>query len=250
MNIKYLLFDYGGTIDTNGIHWGRLIWYFYRRNAINVSENDFYDAYVYTERTLDSIRLIQPTDSFKRTLSTKISLQLDWLNEHEKVKLPISVKTSVRKKLVECLYNFTRRTVSSNANVLTILKQNGYHIGLVSNFYGNLHTVLSEMGLGGMFEVIVESTEANVRKPDPYIYSLAAERMKIKKAEDVMVIGDSYKNDIIPATSLGFNTAWIRDPRTTAIVSVFDKKYSPVELKVPTLTINKLSQIIHYLGLG
>ena len=247
MNIKYLLFDYGGTIDTNGIHWGRLIWYYYKKNAIDITEHDFYDSYVYAERTLDSVKMIDPTDTFKRTLSKKIGLQLDWLNDHGKVCMSTFVKNHIKDKLVSSLYRFAYRTVSSNANVLDILKQNGYRLALVSNFYGNLHSVLKEMRLEDLFEVVVESKEVNIRKPDPGIYSFAAERLGVKDAEEVLVVGDSYTNDIVPANSLGYNTAWVRDQRTAAIVSIFEKKYSLSELQLPTVTISKLFQLISYL---
>ena len=40
-----LLFDFGGTLDTAGCHWGRFLWYAYKRNEIHVSEEPFREAY-------------------------------------------------------------------------------------------------------------------------------------------------------------------------------------------------------------
>ena len=32
-----LLFDFGGTLDTAGCHWGKFLWYAYKRNGIPVT---------------------------------------------------------------------------------------------------------------------------------------------------------------------------------------------------------------------
>ena len=36
-----LLFDFGGTLDTAGCHWGKFLWYAYKRNGIPVTEEQF-----------------------------------------------------------------------------------------------------------------------------------------------------------------------------------------------------------------
>lgn len=59
MKPKGYLFDYGGTIDTNGCHWGRMLWHGYERRHMPVSESQFRAAYVYAERTLGKTPIIQ-----------------------------------------------------------------------------------------------------------------------------------------------------------------------------------------------
>lgn len=41
------IFDYGGTLDTGGCHWGRRIWHAYERAGVPVGEELFREAYVY-----------------------------------------------------------------------------------------------------------------------------------------------------------------------------------------------------------
>ena len=67
MNKGYI-FDYGGTLDTGGQHWGMLLWHAFERHQVPVSESQFRDAYVYAERTLGKNKIIQPTDTFLQTL--------------------------------------------------------------------------------------------------------------------------------------------------------------------------------------
>lgn len=36
--VKGILMDYGGTIDTNGKHWGEVLWEMYQRHQVPVSK--------------------------------------------------------------------------------------------------------------------------------------------------------------------------------------------------------------------
>ena len=44
--IKGIIFDYGGTIDTNGIHWSEVIWQQYIAANVQISKEEFREAYV------------------------------------------------------------------------------------------------------------------------------------------------------------------------------------------------------------
>ncbi|MFS6554926.1 hypothetical protein VPJ68_05445, partial [Parabacteroides distasonis] len=48
--IKGYIFDYGGTLDTGGMHWGKALWHAYERCGVPVTEQMFRDAYVHAER--------------------------------------------------------------------------------------------------------------------------------------------------------------------------------------------------------
>ena len=84
-----------------------------------------------------------------------------------------------------------------------------YPLVLVSNFYGNISTVLAEYGLDGLFGHVVESAVVGVRKPDPRIFTLGVEALGLKPGE-VTVVGDSYDKDIVPARKAGCHTVWLR----------------------------------------
>jgi putative hydrolase of the HAD superfamily len=86
---------------------------------------------------------------------------------------------------------------------------------LVSNFYGNVESVLTDFGLRHYFKQIIESAVVGVRKPDPQIFALGVEALGLQ-AQEVLVIGDSYKKDIVPAESLGCRVAWIKGKGWTA----------------------------------
>ena len=77
---KGYIFDYGGTLDTCGNHWGMVLWHGYQRHDIPVTEDEFREAYVFAERKLGREPIIKPDFTFRKTLATKLRLEMgyDW----------------------------------------------------------------------------------------------------------------------------------------------------------------------------
>jgi putative hydrolase of the HAD superfamily len=195
--IKGFIFDYGGTLDTGGQHWGKVIWHAYERQQVPVSEADFRDAYVHAERTLGKNPIIKPDFTFKRTLEEKIRIELEFLGKPE-----------YQQAIVDDLYALTLAETARSREVLLALKKQ-YPMVLVSNFYGNIATVLKEFKLDGIFDTIIESAVVGVRKPDPKIFTLGVEALGMQP-DEVVVVGDSMDKDIIPASKAGCHTVWFK----------------------------------------
>ena len=81
-NIKGIIFDYGGTLDTNGVHWSEVIWEMYQKEQIAVTREQFRESYVYAERELARQPLIRPEHTFMDVLRTKIDIETLYLMEH------------------------------------------------------------------------------------------------------------------------------------------------------------------------
>ncbi|MDR0799562.1 MAG: HAD family hydrolase [Dysgonamonadaceae bacterium] len=205
--IKGILFDYGATIDSNGKHWAEVLWEAYVANQVPVTKEAFREAYVYGERYLATHPVIQPEHTFKDILLAKTEIQLKWLEESGF--LPQNGNSSAYSFAIsnQC-YNFVRSTLANAVPVLERLASN-YPMVLVSNFYGNIETVLKDFKLIQYFQQIIESAVVKIRKPDPAIFGLGAEVLHLAPSETV-VVGDSYRKDIIPAASLGCQTIWLK----------------------------------------
>lgn len=220
--IKGYIFDYGGTLDTGGHHWGKVIWHAYERQQVPVSEAQFREAYVHGERTLGKNPIIQPDFTFRQTLEKKLQLQLEFL--HQEYYLS---------PLLDDLYSRTQAETRKSREVLLRLKEQ-YPMVLVSNFYGNIQTVLGEFGLDGVFSQIIESAVVGVRKPDPRIFSLGVEALGLKP-DEVVVVGDSIDKDIVPARQAGCHTVWFRGEGWTD---------DPVDESLPDRIITDLRELL------
>ena len=195
-----MIFDYGGTLDTGGQHWGQVFWHAYERHHLPVTEAQFREAYVHAERMLGRNPIIRPDFTFRQTLEKKLQLQLEFLElENEEY----------RETILEDLYGRTVDQTSKSRKVLQALKGRGLPLVLVSNFYGNMPVVLREFGFDGFFLQVIESAVVGIRKPDPRIFLLGVEALGLKP-EEVMVVGDSLDKDIIPAVEAGCQTVWLR----------------------------------------
>ena len=220
--IKGYIFDYGGTLDTGGHHWGKVIWHAYERQQVPVSEAQFREAYVHGERTLGKNPIIQPDFTFRQTLEKKLQLQLEFLHQEDYLS-----------PLLDDLYSRTQAETRKSREVLLRLKEQ-YPMVLVSNFYGNIQTVLDEFGLDGVFSQIIESAVVGVRKPDPRIFSLGVEALGLKP-DEVVVVGDSIDKDIVPARQAGCHTVWFRGEGWTD---------DPVDESIPDRIITDLRELL------
>lgn len=195
--IKAFVFDYGGTLDTGGCHWGKMLWHAYERASVPVTESRFREAYVYAERLLATHPLIHPDFSFYQTLDVKLRIEMEWLD-----------CMTFHDEVLTNVYEQVKQYTAQSRDVLQKLR-NHFPMALVSNFYGNISVVLKEFGLAGLFDYVIESAKVGVRKPDPRIFSLGIGTLGVLP-ENVAVVGDNIEKDIFPAKSLGCHTIWLR----------------------------------------
>jgi putative hydrolase of the HAD superfamily len=205
--IKGIIFDYGGTIDSNGKHWSEVLWESYQDNKIPVTKEQFRDAYVFAERYLATNPVIQPDDNFHILLKKKAGLQITYLTEKGFLKEENKTKAFSIAVSDQC-YTFVKDLIKKEIDILNTLG-NRYPMALVSNFYGNVQAVLDDFGLLGYFNDIIESAVVGLRKPNPAIFGLGVEKLGLPSSS-VVVIGDSYAKDIVPAAKNGCKTIWLK----------------------------------------
>lgn len=204
--IKGLIFDYGGTLDTGGDHWSEVIWKGWQAAGVAATKADFRECYVFAERELARTLHILPHHNFSDLLYIKMQIELQHLCEMQKF-APAEVDAKAR-EIADFCYDFARRHVEAAKVVLEKLAAK-YPMVLVSNFYGNIETVLKDFGIDGLFKKVIESAVVGVRKPDPKIFTLGVEALGVKP-EEVLVVGDSYSKDIEPALKAGCHAVWIK----------------------------------------
>ncbi|MCC8144151.1 MAG: HAD family hydrolase [Tannerellaceae bacterium] len=211
--VKGIIFDYGGTLDSNGMHWAEVIWMAYEAAGVPVSKANFRDAYVHGERTLGKNRIVLPHHTFGDMLRIKAGLQIEWLKEHHFLDTACTTP-EVKEQIAAWCYTYAANAIGKATPIVESLARQ-YPLVLVSNFYGNIEAVLKDFGLEKYFQSIVESAVVGIRKPDPAIFELGLKQIQLPAGE-VVVIGDSHDKDIVPATRLGCQTIWLKSIRWSA----------------------------------
>ena len=206
-NVRGFLLDFGGTIDTNGLHWAEVLWLAYTDAGVPVERQIFREAYKHGERTLALQPIIKPEYNFYDVLIAKTDIQLRYLAEAGHLPASFDIPEVSEQISIFC-YDLVKNTVCKAVSVLDILSKS-YPIVLVSNFYGNIRTVLEDLELDKYFRNIVESAVVGVRKPDPEIFMLGVRALGFE-ADRIAVVGDSYSKDIIPAKQAGCQTVWLK----------------------------------------
>ena len=282
LDIKGIIFDYGGTLDTRGDHWSEVLWQGYEHFGIGVADDEevepgvsihkqaFRDAYVYGERALAVNPIVTPDFHFEDILREKLILELNFLAGKELLEtgkddsekqaklgnlgndsdlsssesLFLSLSDSEIHQIAVDMARYinakTLELLQENRQVLEHLKQAGYPMVLVSNFYGNINQVLKDAGIDGYFQDVIESAVVGVRKPNPAIFALGVCALDLP-ASQVLVVGDTYGKDIIPAHKLGCHTLWIKGLQWE------EKK---VDESIPDGIIKKLSEMEGFLKIS
>lgn len=282
LDIKGIIFDYGGTLDTRGDHWSEVLWQGYEHFGIGVADDEevepgvsihkqaFRDAYVYGERALAVNPIVTPDFHFEDILREKLILELNFLAGKELLEtgkddsekqaklgnlgndsdlsssesLFLSLSDSEIHQIAVDMARYinakTLELLQENRQVLEHLKQAGYPMVLVSNFYGNINQVLKDAEIDGYFKEVIESAVVGVRKPNPAIFALGVCALDLP-ASQVLVVGDTYGKDIIPAHKLGCHTLWIKGLQWE------EKK---VDESIPDGIIKKLSEMEGFLKIS
>lgn len=278
LDIKGIIFDYGGTLDTRGDHWSEVLWQGYEHFGIGVAADEevepgvsihkqaFRDAYVYGERALAVNPIVTPDFHFEDILREKLILELNFLAGKELLEtgkddaekqaklgndsdassesLLLSLSDSeIHQIAVDMAHYINAKTLDllqENKQVLEHLKQAGYPMVLVSNFYGNINQVLKDAGIDGYFKEVIESAVVGVRKPNPAIFALGVCALDLP-ASQVLVVGDTYSKDIMPAHKLGCHTLWIKGLQ-------WEEKQ--VDESIPDGIIRKLSEMEEFLKIS
>ncbi len=197
---KGLLFDFGGTLDSDGEHWLDRFYELYQEAGLEIPPSEIKRAFYQVDEVCwGNADLV--SFGLRPLMRYHVRLQFEIL----KLKRDGAVE-----KMADAFCAKSERFLRRNALLLRFIKRR-YRVGLVSNFYGNLATLCDEAGLTGLFEVILDSAKIGISKPDPEIFLTASRRLDLSPAQ-VIFVGDSYERDMIPAKGLGMKTIWLKGP--------------------------------------
>jgi FMN hydrolase / 5-amino-6-(5-phospho-D-ribitylamino)uracil phosphatase len=203
--IETVLFDFGGTLDSDGVAWKERFHALYRSEGLDLSADAFAPAFYAADDAL--VGALAPTTGLEETidaLTTNLEAELARRGGgtgHAEIDRARGQRVASR-FLSEMSVAFAR-----NRPVLETLGQR-YRLGVVSNFYGNLEAVCESSGLGRLFGVMTDSQRVGAEKPEPAIFHAALTALHAAPGTTVMV-GDSLRRDYEGARRSGMRFIWI-----------------------------------------
>jgi putative hydrolase of the HAD superfamily len=210
--IKALLFDFGGTLD-GPAHWLDRFLAQYHAAGIEISRAQLDPGFDHATKTAYGATRIVARFRLTDLIRFLVGHQLEFLRANG----PPSIRTMIEdaggpgrhrivEKITASFVSETKAGMNESRRAIEGLR-NKFKMGVVSNFYGNLGTILDEAGFEKYFAAIADSSQLKIFKPDPGIFQAALKSLKLKPEEAAM-IGDSLDKDCAPARHLGMRTVW------------------------------------------
>jgi FMN phosphatase YigB (HAD superfamily) len=199
--IRAVLFDMGGTLDGDGLHWLDRFARLYTEAGVSLPRETLRAAFDDAERRAAIDETMATAD-----LDAMIDRHVGWQLAH------LSIDDArLRRTLAAGFVRPIRGLAAANATLLAGLSARGLRLGVVSNGCGNVDVLCDNLGYAPFLSLIVDSRRVGLFKPDPAIYLYAASRLGLHPWS-IMMVGDSLDRDIRPAKTIGMQTAWLEGP--------------------------------------
>lgn len=187
--IQAVLFDFGGTLDSEGIPWKERFFRLWREESGAIPRERFEPAFYAADDAL--VGAVAPDLSLTDTVA-RLTLG---------IAERLGSDPAAASRVADRFLDDARRALAENAALLSRLARR-YRLGIVSNFYGNLASVCREAGLARHLGAAVDSAAVGFRKPDRRIFQAALTEMRAEPATTLFV-GDSLERDMAGARALG-----------------------------------------------
>jgi beta-phosphoglucomutase-like phosphatase (HAD superfamily) len=207
--VETLLFDFGGTLDADGVAWKERFYAFYRREGLDMTAGAFEPSFYAADDPL--VGSLPPATDLSGTVSALVTnLEAELARRGSGADNGGANGRSEGDRGVRVASRFLSEasaTFARNRPVLEALRER-YRLGIVSNFYGNLEAVCRGAGLASLFAVLVDSHCVGAEKPDPAIFRVALESLRASP-ETTLFVGDSLRRDREGARRAGMRFIWM-----------------------------------------
>lgn len=202
--VSAVLFDFGGTLDSDGVAWKERFFRIWTEEAGETPRETFDPAFYAADDALvgavdPSAGLTEVVERLARGVAHRLGS-----NGPESAGEP-------GKAAERAAVRFSREaleTLASRGPLLARLARR-FRLGIVSNFYGNLAGACAEAGIRESFAALVDSCDVGCVKPEAAIFRAALGKLSALPAEAVFV-GDSIERDMAGARAVGMRHVLIR----------------------------------------
>jgi HAD superfamily hydrolase (TIGR01549 family) len=202
---KAIFFDFGDTLASTNPPYFMRIATAIRAVGFPVSNKEFEIAYLKTDyeiykryKTHETITPDEYREWFFPVLCNHLSLEED----------PYVVRSKMRVELKKI--KFGRAQLPGASELLDFLKGKGFILVVISNNDGKTVEKCEEVGIREYFDIIIDSTNVGIVKPDSRIFRFVLDELKLS-ADQAMHVGDLYGSDVMGGINAGLDVIWLNN---------------------------------------
>jgi putative hydrolase of the HAD superfamily len=202
-SIKAIFFDLGDTLASTDPPYLHRIAQAMREAGLEISNKEFEIEYTKADYKL----FLKHKDRGGITPS-----------EHREWFLPILYESLLqgqevspfRRKVRDALsqIDFGRVALPGAIELLDYLKAKGYVLAIISNNDGRTEEKCEEVSIREYFDIILDSTNVDLIKPDSRIFEHALNKLGLSTSEAIHV-GDMYGSDVMGGMNAGLDVIWL-----------------------------------------
>jgi len=187
--------------------------------VLQIAKNKTYQTKLHTNMGVHekiSKKLKIPLDNYFDYLDEDYSLSIEGKLSKSKLLSNLSKRLNYPKEKLEKIYSkaYSRR-YRKNRFLLRLaekFKKRGFKIAILSDQWHLSSPALIPEKFYKIFNPIVTSCSAGVRKPNPKIYKILLKKLKTKPEESLFI--DDREWNLPPAQKFGINTIWFTGNKT------------------------------------
>ena len=196
MNIHALLFDFGGTLDGNGVHWRNRTYRFLQQAYPEIDRETFDRV---DRAAVD--KLIEDGSGPQLSLRETMDVIASGIYE------ALGLDPEVKDRYVDFFCEGAKENLERNRCWLATLRDQ-YRLGVISNNFGNTQGWCDDYNLSPLLDSVVDSTVVGVSKPEAGIFHTALTGLGVS-SEEAIYTGDTYSDDVVGAKRAGMWAAWL-----------------------------------------
>jgi len=200
---RAVFFDFGDTLASTDPPYLTRIAMALRRVGYDISDRDFEIAYVKADYEIYKRHIelggVTP-EELREWFFPLVYKNLSITDDIE------TAKAKVRAAMRDIRYG--RFALPGAVDLLENLKNRGFILGVISNNDGRTNEKCEEVGIGKYLDIIVDSTNLGLVKPDFRIFRYVLNRLNIE-ASQAIHIGDLFGSDVMGGLNAGLDVLWM-----------------------------------------
>jgi putative hydrolase of the HAD superfamily len=194
--LRAILFDFGGTLDSDGVPWKERFYPLYRELGVDWDLASFERYFHASDDSLTAEKL--DAVGYEATLLEQVNRVLRNGDSYDAL---------LARRISGRFYSDSLHCLNRNKPLLRRLSER-YRLAIVSNFYGNLEFLCGEIGYNQFFTAVIDSARVGMTKPQAGIFRAALDRLGCAP-EQAVLVGDSLARDMGGARALAMPHVWL-----------------------------------------